>query len=61
MSYLAVSRYKVISLSDLGNYVDPTTVPDDPNGVIMDRQQRIAAGKSLDDTRIPAGDEDLDQ
>ncbi|MBW3539154.1 MAG: polysaccharide deacetylase family protein [Planctomycetes bacterium] len=59
MQYLADGGFKVIAMRDLAKYVDPEIEPRDPQFVIRDRQQRIAAGKPLDDARRPATDDEL--
>ena len=59
MRYLAAKSYRVIALRDLADYIDPRVIPGDPDGAIKDRQRRIAAEKSLDDSRPPANDQEL--
>lgn len=59
MRYLATNGYTVVALRDLLQYVDPSVTPQDPNGVIADRQAMIAAGKSRDNARLPSSDAEL--
>ena len=59
MKYLAVNQYKVIALRDLAKYVDPAIAPKDPQGVIEDRQQAVAAGRLHENFRRPQTDADL--
>lgn len=60
MKYLAVNDYRVIAMRDLARYVDPDITPQDPQGVIADRQQLIGSGKSLSNSRRPANSGDRD-
>jgi peptidoglycan/xylan/chitin deacetylase (PgdA/CDA1 family) len=59
MKYLSQNHYQVIAMRDLRKYVDPEVVPSDPLGVVKDRQRLLSAGRSPDDFRRPANDEDL--
>jgi hypothetical protein len=59
MKSLSENGYKVIAMRDLLKYVDPEVVPSDPLGVVKDRERLLAAGRSLDDVRRPANDDDL--
>src|SRR6185295_6546074 len=59
MKYLATHGYTVIAMRDLAKYVDPKILPGDPQGVIKDRQARIAAGKDLENFRRPKSDDEL--
>jgi peptidoglycan/xylan/chitin deacetylase (PgdA/CDA1 family) len=59
MRYLAGNGFTVIAMRDLAKYVDPTVAPQDPHGVIADRQAMLAAGKIRDNTRPPADDAEL--
>jgi peptidoglycan/xylan/chitin deacetylase (PgdA/CDA1 family) len=59
MNYLTQNDYHVIAMRELAKYVDPEVVPSDPLGVMQDRKRRIAAGKSFDDYRQPASNDDL--
>jgi peptidoglycan/xylan/chitin deacetylase (PgdA/CDA1 family) len=59
MKYLATHGYTIIAMRDLAKYVDPNILPGDPQGVIKDRQARIAAGKDLENFRRPKNDDDL--
>lgn len=59
MKYLSLHGYKAIAMRDLAKYVDPKVAPSDAFGVIEDRQKLVAAEKSPDDFRRPAGDDDL--
>jgi peptidoglycan/xylan/chitin deacetylase (PgdA/CDA1 family) len=59
MKYLSENGYHVIAMRDLARYVDPEVVPSDPLAVMQDRKRRINAGKSDDDFRPPASDDDL--
>jgi hypothetical protein len=59
MEYLSREGYKVIAMRDLLKYVDPEVAPSDPLGVVKDRERFLAAGKSPDDLRRPANDDDL--
>jgi peptidoglycan/xylan/chitin deacetylase (PgdA/CDA1 family) len=59
LRYLASEGYTAIAVRDLAKYVDPTVAPNNPQGVIQDRQAAIAGGKSRDDFRPPADDADL--
>jgi len=53
MNYLAVNEYKVIALRDLRPYLRQGMVPNDPLGIIKDRQQSIAAGVIPTEFRTP--------
>jgi peptidoglycan/xylan/chitin deacetylase (PgdA/CDA1 family) len=59
LRYLAEHRYQVIALRDLAKYVDPGLVPQNPWGVIEDRQRLLAAGKTRDNYRRPRNEDDL--
>lgn len=59
MRLLAVNEYQVIAMRDLAKYVDPDVVPRDPEFVLKDRENMIAAGKSRDNFRAPANDDEL--
>ena len=59
MKYLATHGYTVIAMRDLAKYVDPNILPGDPQGAIKDRQARIAAGKDLENFRLPKNDDEL--
>jgi len=59
LSYLAANHYRVIAMRDLTRYVDPSVRPQNAQGVIADRQQLLAAGKSFDDFRQPKDEGDL--
>jgi len=59
MNHLARERYQVISLRDLAKYVDAEVVPQDPEGVIRDRQARLAAGADFESFRRPRDEADL--
>jgi peptidoglycan/xylan/chitin deacetylase (PgdA/CDA1 family) len=59
MHYLATHDYRVIAMRDLEKYVDPAIAPSDPHGVIRDRQAMLKAGKLIDSSRRPQGEDDL--
>jgi peptidoglycan/xylan/chitin deacetylase (PgdA/CDA1 family) len=59
MKHLSENGYRAIAMRDLLKYVDPTVVPTDPLGVMKDREELLAAGKTPDDFRRPGNDEDL--
>ena len=59
MKYLAINNYQVIALRDLEKYVDPQVAPRDPDGVIEDRKQSLAAKKSQDNLRRPQSEPEL--
>jgi peptidoglycan/xylan/chitin deacetylase (PgdA/CDA1 family) len=59
LRYLAKEGYTVIAMRDLAKYVDPSVAPNDPEGVIRDRQAALAAGKSRDEFRPPQDDAEL--
>jgi peptidoglycan/xylan/chitin deacetylase (PgdA/CDA1 family) len=59
MTYLATHGYTVIAMRDLAKYIDPNSLPGDPQGAIKDRQARIAAGKDLESFRRPKSDAEL--
>jgi len=59
MKYLSQHGYHVIAMRDLTKYVDPTVAPSDPLGVVKDRKNVMAAGRSPDDFRRPVNDDDL--
>ncbi len=46
MRYLARNDFNVIAMRELALYVDPGKVPQDPNAVIVARQQALAAKKT---------------
>jgi hypothetical protein len=45
MKYLSTHGYRVIAMRDLAKYVDSNVMPEDPQGVMRERQSRIATGK----------------
>ncbi|MAG93138.1 MAG: hypothetical protein CMJ48_05250 [Planctomycetaceae bacterium] len=59
MQYLADNDFTVIAMRDLTKYIDPETIPRNPDYVIGDRQAAIKAGESRNDFRAPANDVDL--
>ena len=59
MQYLADEKFTVISMRDLAKYVDPEILPSDPNGIIADRQKRIARNQDFSNSRPAADDTDL--
>ena len=59
MRVLATEGFQVLALRDVAKYVDPDVMPKDPELVIRDRQQALAAGKPHTNFRKPGGDEDL--
>jgi peptidoglycan/xylan/chitin deacetylase (PgdA/CDA1 family) len=59
MGYLARENYQVIALRDLARFVDPEVAPQDPLGIIRDRQALRAQGKTGDNFRKPADDQQL--
>ena len=59
MRYLAGNGFTVIAMRDLAKYVDPAVAPQDPQGVIADRQAMLAAAKSRDNVRTPESDDEL--
>ncbi len=59
MDYLAAEDFTVIAMRDLARYVDPQVAPQDPWGVIKDRQRLLAAGRDLSDSQArPAKSDD---
>src|SRR5262249_36791320 len=56
LKYLADNKSTVIAMRDLAKYVDPTTLPTDPWGVIEDRKRNLAADRQPVEFR-PAKDE----
>lgn len=58
MQYLKDENYTVIAMRDLARYVDPSIEPRNPNGVIADRKAALEAGRSRDDFRQPADEND---
>lgn len=52
MLYLKVNGFKVISLRQLGQYMDKGMLPKDPQGVIKDRQDMMAKGLLRSGARI---------
>lgn len=59
MQYLADHNYRVIALRDLAKYVDPEIAPLNPQGVIEDRKQSLAAAVSRHNVRPAANDQEL--
>lgn len=59
MNHLAREKYQVIAMRDLAKYVDPEVAPQDPEGVIRDRQARLARGQAFDSFRKPRDERDL--
>jgi peptidoglycan/xylan/chitin deacetylase (PgdA/CDA1 family) len=59
MKYLAVNDYRVIAMRDLARYVDPEVTPSNPRGVIDDRKQLLATGRSSDNSRKPHDNDEL--
>lgn len=59
MSHLAREKYQVIAMRDLAKYVDPDVAPQDPEGVIVDRQARLARGQTFDSFRRPRDEREL--
>lgn len=59
MQYLADHGYRVIALRDLAQFVDSDVAPQDPSGVMQDRQQLLGLGLSGDNFRASASDDDL--
>lgn len=57
MKYLHDNGYRVIAMRDLALYVDPSVTPNNPMGVIEDRQRLLKAGRDGDNGR-PAKDDD---
>jgi peptidoglycan/xylan/chitin deacetylase (PgdA/CDA1 family) len=53
MQYLADNNYTVIAMRDLLKYVDPDVAPQNPRGVIEDRQRALAKGETRDNFRRP--------
>lgn len=45
MKYLAINKYKVISLRELANYRDTQSAPDDPMKIINERKQQLKTAK----------------
>lgn len=56
LQYLADHQFRVIALRDLARYVDADLAPEDPWGVIRDRQRLLETGRSASNSR-PARDE----
>jgi len=59
MHYLAMHGYHVIAMRDLARYVDPHMEPNNPDGVIKDRERSIAEGFSRENGRRPTNDAEL--
>jgi hypothetical protein len=59
LRHLANEGYQAIALRDLAKYVDPAIAPNDPEGVIRDRQAALAAGKPRINYRTPRDEDDL--
>ena len=59
MQYLADEKFTVISLRDLGRYVDYRISPSDPLGVIEDRKKLIANNQDGTNARPAKDDEEL--
>ncbi len=59
MRYLAEHDYRVIAVRDLERYVDPQVGPQNPWGVIEDRQALLQAGADGHDFRPPQNDDEL--
>lgn len=59
LHYLAAEGYRVVALRDLQQYVDPQVTPNDPWGVIEDRQAVLASDTVYDEFRIPQNDDEL--
>jgi peptidoglycan/xylan/chitin deacetylase (PgdA/CDA1 family) len=59
LRYLATEGYTVIALRDLAKFVDPAVAPNDPEGVVRDRQAALAAGQPRENFRKPVDDADL--
>ena len=58
MRWLKSSGHTAIAMRDLEKYVDPTITPSDSQFSFKDRQNRLAAGKGLDNARPPKNAED---
>ena len=59
MKYLADEKHTVISMRDLGKYVDPKIAPTDPFGVMEDRKKLLESKKDGANARRPMGAEEL--
>jgi peptidoglycan/xylan/chitin deacetylase (PgdA/CDA1 family) len=59
LQYLADHKFRAIALRDLTRYVDPDLAPEDPWGVIRDRQRLLETKRSGDNSRPAVGDADL--
>lgn len=59
MKYLADNKFQVLALRDLARYVDSDIVPQDPWGVIKDRQQLLEKKRSGSNARPVEKDADL--
>jgi peptidoglycan/xylan/chitin deacetylase (PgdA/CDA1 family) len=57
MHMLATQGYQVVALRDLDKFVDWQVMPLSPYDAIEDRQQAIASGTTLDNTRPTSGDD----
>ncbi|MFP6766968.1 MAG: polysaccharide deacetylase family protein, partial [Planctomycetaceae bacterium] len=55
MKYLSLEGYTVISLRDAARFVDPAIEPRNPDEVVEDRKRMLAAKRSRDNFRRPAG------
>lgn len=59
MRYLAANDFTVIAMRDLAKYVDPAIGPQDPLGVVADRQAMLEAGKERVNFRTPKNEQAL--
>jgi peptidoglycan/xylan/chitin deacetylase (PgdA/CDA1 family) len=59
MKYLHEAGFTVIAMRDLAKYVDPSVAPNNPLGVIADRQQVLKSGTPRTNFRAPRTDADL--
>jgi peptidoglycan/xylan/chitin deacetylase (PgdA/CDA1 family) len=59
MKYLADEKFQVIALRDLAKYVDPNVTPQDPWGVIKDRQKLLETKKTGENARPATNEDDL--
>jgi peptidoglycan/xylan/chitin deacetylase (PgdA/CDA1 family) len=59
LKYLADDSYKVIALRDLARYVDPSVVPSNPWGVIVDRKHLLSTGRDGSIARPARSDAEL--
>ncbi len=59
MHYLATHGYQVIAMRDMEKYVDPAVAPNDPLGVVRDRQAMLKAGELIDNSRRPETENEL--